>query len=251
MKISDLKDSPDFKETQFYKDYGASALFVGIDRRSGVIHSGFHEYVPSDRKPRDTFILFHELANYMSMQKLGINIRQGIFATRKSSHAQVFGDVVYRLIPNDGYEMFYNPDVEDFTVHTLQSGRTYQKQARVIESHSRVFFRYAFDHGFDKSKDYTRYLRDNVGKIDYSNFIESVFTLSKTFFEDYFEDYELDDEKLKEKFYTELKKMWVNYYEDIKFYIDGLIKIKDITGVSSGTEGIEVITFPYNGFWLV
>ena len=255
MKISDLKDSPDPKETEFYKKNGLTSLYIGIDRRyeDGELKvvRGFHQYQPSFRKPRDTFIILHNLANHLSQKKFGVQIRQGIFSTRSEHHADIFGNEVYRFIPDDGYDMFYNPKVKDFTVHSLNGHENSQKQRRVIERGVREIMRNAFfDHSF-KSSDYIKHLLEGVDKINYDTF--NVFEVSKAYFDKYFNEHKdkfkyLGDKVYQKKFYTELEKFWQEYYNDVKFYVDGLKKVTDIKEVG---EDIEIITFPYNGFWLI
>jgi hypothetical protein len=253
MKISDLKDSPSIKESQFYKQYGANSLFIGTDNRmaGGVLQSssGFHKYRQNERIPRDTFIVHHALANYLSEKKFGVKVRQGVFSTRSSYHAELFGEKVYRFIPNDGYEMFYNPDVEDFTVHSLTrselSNNTIQKHARVIESELRFIMRMIFNRTYP-TKGYIKFLRDNYQGIDYDTFNVSDF--SKKYFEKLFEEHDMTDEYLKKQFYNKLDQLWMDYYKDIKYYIDGLKKVSDLNEVR---PEVEIITFPYNGFWLI
>jgi len=250
MKISDLKDSPDPSNSQFVKEYGISSLYIGANPVSitSPTPRGFHEFETNKRTPRDTFVVLHNLTNYLSKKKLGVNVRQGIFSTKSKHNAEVFGTEVYRFVPNDGYEMYYNPEVEDFTVHSLQGGSKGKKLNRAIESSMSLIFENVYNSvGIPRGR-YTNYLKDHASEIDYENFVNSVMELSTKMIDEFLDSKGFKGINKREELYGQVKEIWENYYKDVKFYVDGLKKVEDIKAVG---EDIEIITFPYNGFWLI
>lgn len=241
MKISDLSDAPSHKDTSFVKDYGYP-LYIGID---SIRSRGFHEFKNNSRPPRDTIKVLHNLANHLSMKKLGVNIRQGIFSTKDSSHAGSFGEHIMRFVPNDGYEMFCNPEVEDFTVHSTH-GSEYKKIDRNISGHIAYIIGKVFaDTSYYSGRKYINFI--NNSSIDFDKF--NIVEVSKPFFEDnYFSEKGITSQGIKDKFYKELENLWMIFYNDVKSYVDGLIKVTDLNAIP---KNVEIITFPYNGFWMI
>jgi len=241
MKINEVIDTKDrsYQETSYYKEYGSGDLFVGVNTQyQGILdYEGFHEFKPRVRKPVDTFIVLHKLTNKLSMEMMGIPIRSGIFTSRDKKHADTFGDTVFRMIPNDGYDAYYNPNVQDFTVDG-----DYKKQKRAIGYHlmSNLYDqtggpKIRFIHKF------LDHLADNSDNIDYDNFGESINQMFMKFSEGV-------DEEYISKTPEYVGKVFDKYYREIVKYIEGMEKITDFNNVK---VGYEIIIFPHNGFWFI
>jgi hypothetical protein len=241
MKINEVVDNIDesYKETGYYNKYGAGELFVGINTTyQGILeYEGFHEFKQKVRKPVDTYIVLHKLANKISQEKLGLPIRSGIFTSKDKKHADTFGNTVFRMIPNDGYEAYYNPNVQDFTVEG-----DFKKQKRAIGYHlmsglydERGGPRIRFVH------DFLDYLSDRSDDVDYDNFQQSIDNLFSKFSEG-------ADEKFKSETPEVVGKIFKRYHDEIVNYVDGMVKIDDFTKAKTG---YEIIIFPFNGFWFI
>lgn len=240
MKIRDLQDAPAHKNSEFVTQHGY-ALYIGSGTHS---YRGYHEFEPNNREPRDTFSILHHLANHLSYKRFGVNIRQGIFSSKSKEVASYYGDVTLRFVPNDGYHMYYNPDVGDFTIDSTH-GREYKKIERTIVSHvNSIVGKTLMDLNYRGGRKYLSYLK--TANVNYDTF--NIIELSRQYFDkEYFTGRDLGSATI-ERFYAKLGEMWDVYYGDVEKYVDGLKKVNDLGRVPNY---IEVITFPVNGFWLV
>lgn len=67
-------------------------------------------------EPRDTVKLVHNFVNDLSMEKLGIPIRNLLFTSTCKHRISDYGDEKFMVFPlSDDYKLFYNEVVDDFT----------------------------------------------------------------------------------------------------------------------------------------
>lgn len=241
MRINEVLDKEDisYRETAYYKEYGAGKLFVGVKNYSGVLsYEGFHEYRPKTRKPVDTHIILHNLTNHLSKEMMGLYIRSGIFSSKGKEQAELFGDILFRIIPNDGYDAYYNPTVKDFTVDTK-----YKKQTRGI-MYNLIKYSSGSDRGsqIKHMKKFVDYLAINSDNIDYNNFVESVQKMYTNYCEN------INDKSIIGDSEEIIKDVFQGYYMDAVDYIKGMEKISDFEKVKAG---YEIIIFPHSGFWFI
>lgn len=242
MKINEVVDNKDrsYQETQYYKRYESGHLYVGVKTSyEGILsYEGFHKYRPKSRKPVDTFLVLHNLTNHLSKEIMDIYIRSGIFTSKDKQQADLFGDTIFRLIPNDGYEAYYNPNVKDFTIDT-----EYKRQSRAIMYH---LIQYESESGkgpqIKHMQNFLRFLEKNADQIDYDNFVESVYVFYLRFASD------VEDKGVIGNSDEIVKDVFQKYYDDTINYIKGMEKIEDFENVKTG---YEIIIFPFNGFWFV
>lgn len=87
-------------------------LYTGTKRWDSRV---FKSPVPTNRKPRDTSILIHNLFDHYFKQHFGIPYRSNaLFTTTQSSVAEQYGNV-YAVFPIGNYKILTSPIIEDLT----------------------------------------------------------------------------------------------------------------------------------------
>lgn len=236
MRIDDVTKITEYKTTEFYEDYGRKALYVGLLDGS----AGFFEFVKKERIPTHTFVLFHRYVNLHTKKKFGLPLRNGIFVTKDRKMAHFFGSV-HNVVPNDGYRMFTNYSVVDFSIHSFYKQGLAKKMMRNIVylvsgelKDTNIKFS---DISLIINNLSQRHDEVNYETLDVSDILEKAI---KEVLED------ISDED-KQKFIDVMFKIMANYKKDLDKYIDGIEEITDLNTV----DGSEIMLFPLNGFWIL
>ena len=67
------------------------------------------------KKPKDTIVPFHNYVNSKSNEKLGVPVRNLVFATLSWREAQDYGEI-FEVVPQGEFTIFYSTLVKDFTL---------------------------------------------------------------------------------------------------------------------------------------
>jgi hypothetical protein len=104
-----------YKETNWFKN----DMFLYRGLKSKTFKTLNIPNVGIRNNPKDTPVRIHNSVNDISMNKIGINIRNGVFSIFDREIASYYGYSVHIVIPTKDTKMFMNKNVKDFTSHIM------------------------------------------------------------------------------------------------------------------------------------
>lgn len=121
---AEIRNSKWFKESKYDLYRGLKKDFeykkVHIDRQR-------------ERKPTDSGKQVHDFTNEYSNEKLGIKIRNGLYASMRYSEASNYGNL-YLVFPLDNTELYFSPKVKDFymdiSLHIEMDGDVWKEELK-------------------------------------------------------------------------------------------------------------------------
>jgi hypothetical protein len=172
-----------------------------------------------ERRPSDTNIEIHNYVNMISKEKYGVPVRNLIFADKRITLAEEYGEP-YVLFPLGDYRLFYHKGVRDFTeYYSTYASIAYEIISEVIARNPNKYDEFVLEAVLETFEHY---------ELDYENrkkFDKSLKKMARKMAAEYFIGAEKDkvkpsDVKILEKlFYTygrELFKKFEKYASGIK-----------------------------------